>query len=131
MMMYSSSCRSGSRHLSSWRKSMLQQHGSSRREGGRAGASMMMMQGMYGSCRDREEFLSSPSPTSWYVGPKHHHHQHQHRPASTSSSGLRKGLMMRDPLLIANLIKHADRHHPETEIVSRRHEGDIDRYTYR
>ncbi len=38
---------------------------------------------------------------------------------------------MRTPLLISSLIKHADRHHGDTEIVSRRVEGDIHRYTYR
>ncbi|MCS6944403.1 MAG: 3-(methylthio)propionyl-CoA ligase [Sutterellaceae bacterium] len=41
------------------------------------------------------------------------------------------GLMMQMPLLISALIKHADRHHGDTEIVSRRVEGDIHRYTYR
>src|SRR5271170_1771915 len=41
------------------------------------------------------------------------------------------GQMMGDPLLISSLIVHADRHHAATEIVSRRTEGDIHRYTYR
>jgi fatty-acyl-CoA synthase len=41
------------------------------------------------------------------------------------------GLMMRQPLLISSLIAHADRHHGGTEIVSRRVESDIHRYTYR
>jgi fatty-acyl-CoA synthase len=41
------------------------------------------------------------------------------------------GLMMDAPLLISGLIEHADRHHGETEIVSRRVEGDIHRCTYR
>jgi acyl-CoA synthetase (AMP-forming)/AMP-acid ligase II len=41
------------------------------------------------------------------------------------------GLMMQQPLLISSLIVHADRHHGDTEIVSRRVEGDIHRYTYR
>lgn len=41
------------------------------------------------------------------------------------------GHMMSQPLLISNLIKHADRYYPHTEIVSRRVEGDIHRYTYR
>ena len=42
------------------------------------------------------------------------------------------GLMMELPLLISSLIRHADRHHGNTEIVSRRVEGDyIHRYTYR
>jgi fatty-acyl-CoA synthase len=39
--------------------------------------------------------------------------------------------MMSAPLLISSLIAHADRHHGDTEIVSRRVEGDIFRYTYR
>ena len=42
-----------------------------------------------------------------------------------------QGLMMRTPLLISSLITHADRHHGDAEIVSRRVEGDIHRYTYR
>jgi acyl-CoA synthetase (AMP-forming)/AMP-acid ligase II len=42
-----------------------------------------------------------------------------------------QGLMMQMPLLISSLIQHADRHHGDTEIVSRRVEGDIHRYTYR
>jgi fatty-acyl-CoA synthase len=41
------------------------------------------------------------------------------------------GLMMQTPLLISSLIKHADRFHPDAEIVSRRVEGDIHRITYR
>src|SRR5712691_8935644 len=41
------------------------------------------------------------------------------------------GLMMSGKLLISSLIVHADRHHGDTEIVSRRVEGDIFRYTYR
>ncbi|MDY7544648.1 3-(methylthio)propionyl-CoA ligase [Glaciimonas sp. Gout2] len=41
------------------------------------------------------------------------------------------GLMMSGKLLISSLIVHADRHHGDTEIVSRRVEGDIHRYTYR
>ena len=40
-------------------------------------------------------------------------------------------LMMQQPLLISSLIVHAERHHGEQEIVSRRVEGDIHRYTYR
>jgi acyl-CoA synthetase (AMP-forming)/AMP-acid ligase II len=42
-----------------------------------------------------------------------------------------KGLMMSTPLAISALIKHADRHHGDTQIVSRRVEGDIHRTTYR
>ena len=41
------------------------------------------------------------------------------------------GLMMQKQLLVSSLIVHADRHHGATEIVSRRVEGDIHRYTYR
>src|SRR5437016_5086055 len=42
-----------------------------------------------------------------------------------------QGLMMNLPLAVSSLLKHADRHHGEVEIVSRRVEGDIHRYTYR
>ncbi len=42
-----------------------------------------------------------------------------------------QGLMMDMPLLISSLIKHADRYHGDTEIVSRMVEGGIHRYTYR
>ena len=41
------------------------------------------------------------------------------------------GLMMQVPLAISSLIEHADRHHPDAQIVSRRVEGDIHRTTYR
>ncbi len=41
------------------------------------------------------------------------------------------GLMQDQPLLITSLIDFAERHHGEGEIVSRRVEGDIHRYTYR
>jgi acyl-CoA synthetase (AMP-forming)/AMP-acid ligase II len=40
------------------------------------------------------------------------------------------GLMMQMPLLISSLIRHADRYHGDTEIVSRRVEGDVHRTTY-
>lgn len=40
------------------------------------------------------------------------------------------GLMMYQPLLISNILCFAKRHYPATEIVSRRVEGDIHRYTY-
>ncbi|HKI63398.1 MAG TPA: AMP-binding protein, partial [Burkholderiales bacterium] len=42
-----------------------------------------------------------------------------------------QGLMMNAPLLITDLIRHADRHHGATEIVSKTVEGGIHRYTYR
>jgi 3-(methylthio)propionyl---CoA ligase len=41
------------------------------------------------------------------------------------------GQMMQLPLLISSLIVHAERHHGEQEVVSRRVEGDIHRTTYR
>src|SRR5262245_54421268 len=42
------------------------------------------------------------------------------------------GLMMDQPLLISDLIRHADRHHGDTEIVSKTVEdGSIHRYSYR
>ena len=41
------------------------------------------------------------------------------------------GLMQSQPLLISSLIDFAERHHGEGEIVSRRVEGDIHRYSYR
>jgi hypothetical protein len=39
------------------------------------------------------------------------------------------GLMQDQPLMISSLIEFAARHHRNTEIVSRRVEGDIHRYT--
>lgn len=41
------------------------------------------------------------------------------------------GMMMQQPLLISMLLTHAERHHGEQEIVSRRVEGDVHRYTFR
>jgi 3-(methylthio)propionyl---CoA ligase len=41
------------------------------------------------------------------------------------------GLMMDMPLLLSDLIRHADRHHGATEIVSKTVEGSMHRYTYR
>jgi 3-(methylthio)propionyl---CoA ligase len=41
------------------------------------------------------------------------------------------GLMQNQPLLISSLIEFADRHHSDGEIVSRRVEGDLHRYTYK
>ena len=40
------------------------------------------------------------------------------------------GLMQNQPLLISSLIDYAERHHGDGEIVSRRVEGDIHRYTW-
>src|SRR5687767_4205573 len=42
-----------------------------------------------------------------------------------------QGLMMDMPLLISGLIRHADRNHGDTEIVSKTVEGDVHRTTYR
>jgi len=41
------------------------------------------------------------------------------------------GLMMQAPLLISSLLVHAERHHADQEIVSRRVEGDLHRTNYR
>jgi fatty-acyl-CoA synthase len=41
------------------------------------------------------------------------------------------GLMQSQPLMISALIEHAERHHGDTEIVSRRVEGDIHRYQWK
>jgi fatty-acyl-CoA synthase len=41
------------------------------------------------------------------------------------------GLMMNMPLMISSLIRHADRYHGDTEIVSRTTDGSIHRYNYR
>ena len=41
------------------------------------------------------------------------------------------GLMMQQSLLISNLLIHAERHHGAQEVVSRRVEGDIHRYTFK
>ncbi len=40
------------------------------------------------------------------------------------------GLMQNQPLLISDLIEFAARHHADAQIVSRRIEGDLHRYTY-
>src|SRR3981189_768931 len=41
-----------------------------------------------------------------------------------------KGLMQNQPLLLSSLLKHADRFHSGTEIVSRTVEGPIHRHSY-
>jgi fatty-acyl-CoA synthase len=41
------------------------------------------------------------------------------------------GQMMQQPLLISSLLVHAERHHAEREVVSRRVEGDIHRTNYK
>ena len=40
------------------------------------------------------------------------------------------GQMQQQPLLISSLIDFAERHHGDGEIVSRRVEGDVHRYTW-
>ena len=40
-----------------------------------------------------------------------------------------QGLMMDMPLLVSDLIRYADRHHGDTEIVSKTVEGHLHRYT--
>jgi len=40
------------------------------------------------------------------------------------------GNMMTMPLLISSLLRHAERHHGQVEVVSRRVEGDLHRYTW-
>ena len=42
-----------------------------------------------------------------------------------------RGLMMERPLLISSLLRHAELNHADQEVVSRRVEGDIHRYTFR
>ncbi|MBS2023463.1 MAG: AMP-binding protein, partial [Deltaproteobacteria bacterium] len=42
-----------------------------------------------------------------------------------------QALMMDQPLLVSSLLTHAARHHGDVEIVSRRVEGDVHRYTYK
>ena len=41
-----------------------------------------------------------------------------------------RGQMMEMPLLVSSILRHAARHFGDTEIVSRRVEGDLHRYTY-
>jgi fatty-acyl-CoA synthase len=52
-------------------------------------------------------------------------------PSNDSGEVEMEGLMMQQPLLVASLLMHAERHHGTQEIVSRRVEGDIHRYRYR
>ena len=49
----------------------------------------------------------------------------------TNTEKTMNGLMMQQPLLISSLLIHAERHHGEQEVVSRRVEGDVHRNTYR
>jgi len=58
--------------------------------------------------------------------------QSHHRfPTSKTDGDTMNGLMMQQPLLISSLLVHAERHHGDQEVVSRRVEGDIHRETYR
>ena len=41
------------------------------------------------------------------------------------------GQMMTQPLIISDLLEYAASHHGSHEIISRRLEGDIHRYTYK
>src|SRR5438128_1370382 len=89
---------------------------------------------------------TTPAPTGSNAAPAPSHQAHTQPAAPVSKprarAGLRfggtargevqmRGLMMGMPLLVSDLIRHADRHHGTTEIVSRRVEGDLHRYTYR
>ena len=42
-----------------------------------------------------------------------------------------QGLMMDAPLLVSGLLQHADRHHGDTEMVSKNVDGSMHRYPYR
>jgi fatty-acyl-CoA synthase len=50
---------------------------------------------------------------------------------SAAKEEMMHGLMMNVPLMISSLIRHADRCHGDTQVVSRTIEGPIHRYTYR
>lgn len=41
-----------------------------------------------------------------------------------------QGKMMQQPLLVSSLLSHAERHHGDQKIISRRFEGDIHSYSY-
>jgi fatty-acyl-CoA synthase len=41
------------------------------------------------------------------------------------------GSMMQQPLLISSLLVHAERHHGDQQVVSRRVEGDVHRQSFR
>jgi acyl-CoA synthetase (AMP-forming)/AMP-acid ligase II len=53
------------------------------------------------------------------------------RPTGAKRKTTMLGLMQNQPLLISSLIEFSARHHGDAEIVSRRVEGDIHRYTYK
>jgi fatty-acyl-CoA synthase len=44
--------------------------------------------------------------------------------------GLMLGQMMQFPLLISSILDYAEKHYSDTEIISRRTEGDVHRYSY-
>jgi acyl-CoA synthetase (AMP-forming)/AMP-acid ligase II len=46
------------------------------------------------------------------------------------TANLLMGQMMNRPMMISSILQHAAKHHGDTEIVSRRTEGDIHTYTY-
>src|SRR5262249_33119566 len=52
-------------------------------------------------------------------------------PVLQRRGGMMQGLMQESPLLISSLIEHAERCHPDAEIVSRTVEGSVHRCTYR
>ena len=47
------------------------------------------------------------------------------------TSKLLMGQMMENPLMISGILRHAAKHHADTEIISRRTEGDIHKYSYK
>ena len=49
----------------------------------------------------------------------------------TTTSSVMAGQMMTQPLIISDLLEYAAAHHGGSEVISRRQEGDIHRYTYR
>src|SRR5687768_11824305 len=52
------------------------------------------------------------------------------RKKETTMAAALTGQMMQMPLMISSLIVHAARHAADTEIVSKRVEGDLHRYTW-
>jgi 3-(methylthio)propionyl---CoA ligase len=56
--------------------------------------------------------------------------KHDRAKKPNRQGGTMLGLMQDQPLLISSLIEFADKHHGDGEVVSRRVEGDIHRYTW-
>jgi len=54
-----------------------------------------------------------------------------HQLTAMTTGGPMIGQMMQQPLLISSLLTHAERHHPEQQVVTRRVEGDLHRLSYR